>query len=257
MEEFVDSAIKAGLKEVCFLDHFTKRNVRTRNSMTQEEIPQYCHEVQELQKRYADQIRIKVGLEVDFNPKYISLFEDIVGRYQFDCIGSSVHFINDINIVSRHVVREYSQLDTVRLFYSYIEEMFKMINYNYFDIVCHLDVIKKFGLKADLSLMGGYNTLLAEIKKKGLVVELNTSGYAHPVGEPYPSLDILTLCHKADIEVTLGSDAHSPEEVARFFDKGISTLLDVGYRSLTVFDLRRKGTVPILWNKGSAVDNPS
>lgn len=246
MEAYIQRAINIGLREICFLDHLTVSKFEKRHSMTPGEVPFYFQAVQLLKQRYNDVINIRTGLEIDFNPAYIDLFEDIVGTYSFDVIGSSLHFLDDINIASRSSAWRHGKIDTDYLYALYLEQFDRMLNYNYFDIVCHLDVIKKFGWKPSMSFDNEFNRILSKIKIKDLVVELNTSGYNHPIKEAYPSLNIMKKCRRAEICITLGSDAHNPEDVGQHYDRAFSLLLSAGYSHLTTFKERKRATVSIL-----------
>jgi len=43
-------------------------------------------------------------------------------------------------------------------------------------------------------------------------IELNSAGFRKPIGEAYPSLELLELAYEKNIPITFGSDAHSVEQ---------------------------------------------
>jgi len=43
----------------------------------------------------------------------------------------------------------------------------------------------------------------------------------------------------------LGSDAHGPEQVGRYFDDAIRLLKEIGYRELAVFSKRQRSFIPL------------
>ncbi len=250
MEAYIQRAVNIGLREICFLDHLTiRKNDKSANghelSMSPGEVPFYFQAVQHLKKRYHGVINIKVGLETDFNPAYIDLVQDITEKYSFDVIGSSLHFLGDMNIVSGASDWNHGKWDPDHIYLLYLQQIEKMLDYNYFDVVCHLDLIKKFGHKSLKLFDKEFNAILSKIKDKNLVVEVNTSGYNHPAQEIYPGPDIIKKCREAEICVTLGSDAHTPESVGQHFDRALSLLIAAGYKQLTTFARRRSGTVSI------------
>ena len=81
--------------------------------------------------------------------------------------------------------------------------------------------------------------------KRQLCFELNTSGKAAPVCEFYPGRRLLELCFQEGVPVTLGSDAHGPEQVGRYFDDAIRLLKEIGYRELAVFSKRQRSFLPL------------
>ena len=80
---------------------------------------------------------------------------------------------------------------------------------------------------------------------KNLSMELNTSGYNHQTKEVYPSREIIEKCVKLDIGLTLGSDAHRPEEVGRHYDRALALLKASGESQLAVFKRRKPERIPI------------
>jgi len=252
MEAYVQRAVAIGLKEICFLDHLTIRNIDNSGnaighelSMSPGEVPFYFQAVQHLKQRYTGVINIKVGLETDFNPAAIGHIQEIAGRYSFDVIGTSLHFVADMNIASSASEWNHGKWDSDYIYGLYLQQLEKMLDYNYFDVICHLDMIKKFGHKSLQSFDKELDALLSKIKDKNLVVEVNTSGYNHPANEIYPCPDIVKKCQEAGIAVTLGSDAHTPESVGQHFDRALPLLVAAGYKQLTTFTKRRRGTVSI------------
>ena len=83
------------------------------------------------------------------------------------------------------------------------------------------------------------------IAEQNLCLEINTSGLRKPVREIYPAEAILALAKEFHIPLTLGSDAHSPADVARDFDKAIPLVDRYGGGSITVFEQRNRREVSV------------
>lgn len=245
MESYVQSAINFGMSEICFQDHLTIQKSEERLSMAPDEIPFYFHAIQLLKHQYKGIINIKAGIEIDFNPDYTDLFQEIVGTHAFDVVATALHFPGGLNIVSHNSAWRHGGNDTEYVYSLYFEQLEKMLDFNYFDVVCHIDLVKKFGRKSSRSFDKEFNEILLKIKTKNLCVEVNTSGYNHPVRETYPSPDIITKCHKQRISITLGSDAHTPADVGQHYERALPLLLSAGYNHLTTFTKRRSSKVPI------------
>jgi len=241
---YIQAGINIGLKEICFLDHLTFRKYN-KYSMTPEEVPLYFFAIKKLHYLFKNQINVKVGLEIDFNPAYTDIIEKIVQTYSFDVIGSSLHYIEDINIVSRTSPWAKNQYDVEKMYDLYIRQLDKMLDYDYFDVLCHLDLIKKFGNIKQKLFDKKFDIIIYKIKKKQLTVEINTSGYNHPVKEAYPSLDILKKCRDAEIDIVLGSDAHDPANVGQHYDKIFDLLHIVGYEQISTFSRRKRNIIKI------------
>ena len=245
MGAYVKCAIEKGLKEVCFLDHLTLAEPGNRLSMTPGEVPFYFQAVQNLKNSFDGIISVKAGLEVDFSPENKDLVEEIIGTFSFDVIGSSIHFPGSIDIVSSRSDWKQGKFDTDYVHELYFSQFKTMLEYDYFDMICHLDLPKKFGRKPIKTFDKELDEIIITIKEKDLTVELNTGGYNHLVSEPYPAPGIIKKCQNAGVSMTLGSDAHHPDDVGRYFDRAISLLRSGGYTHLASFTGRQRIDVPI------------
>ncbi|WP_456450292.1 PHP-associated domain-containing protein, partial [Hydrogenimonas sp.] len=77
-----------------------------------------------------------------------------------------------------------------------------------------------------------------------LVLEINAAGYRKPIGEAYPSRELLVMAYERDIPITFGSDAHKPEQVG-FKKEAIHALArGVGYTKAAHFKGRDRELVP-------------
>jgi histidinol-phosphatase (PHP family) len=240
MESYVKKAVSTGFREICFLDHLTLTEPGHELSMTPDEVPLYFNAVQALKWKYAGAISIKAGLEVDFNPLHVDMCRKISESFDFDVIGSSIHFPGGTDVVSRRSEWSKGEKDSDYIYGLYLEYLDKMLDYNYFDIVCHLDLVKKFGGKPSRSFQNEFDFIIEKIGRKKLAVEINTSGYTHPAKEAYPSFDIIKKCFRSGVDITIGSDAHAPESIGQYYDAVLPLILEAGYRQISVFTQREK-----------------
>jgi len=245
MEAYVQQAVAIGLREICFLDHLTVSGDGRKNSMHPEEVGLYFQAVQKLKYRYQKQIRVRAGLEVEFSPHHVDMIHKIIRPFSFDAIGSSVHFAGGKNIVSKKEQAGLSETDFRKRCMQYIEAMEQMLACDYFDIICHLDVVKKFHGRLPEDIVHKFDEILSKIRYKNLTVEVNTSGKNHPAQEIYPGVDLLQKCLHKGIEITLASDAHHPDQVGQYGDQMITDLAADGFTHLAGFCRRKRYRIPI------------
>jgi histidinol-phosphatase (PHP family) len=245
MEEYVRQAILAGLSEICFLDHLTLHERGRHMSMAPADVPLYYQTIRRLGHIYKNDILVKAGLEIDYDPQNAPEIKKIIQPYDFDTIGGSVHFIDEMNIVSSKdtKLREMESIDVICD--HYLTLMKKMLEDMDLDIICHLDVTKKFGRRPSAAVKEKFEDILSEIRHRNLALELNTSGFNHAANEFYPDAALLKKCFEKNIRVTLGSDAHEPRQVARHFDDAMALLAETGYRAVTAFHRRAPYDVPL------------
>jgi histidinol-phosphatase (PHP family) len=76
------------------------------------------------------------------------------------------------------------------------------------------------------------------IAASGAVVEVNTGGLARGrVSEPYPSLWILKEFKARGVRAVLNADAHRPEHLLAFRERGLESLRSAGYREMAYLTL--------------------
>lgn len=177
---------------------------------------------------------VKLGIEVDYIPGKVDEIRSILEPYPWDYVIGSVHFLDDWAIdVSPDLGWPGKDVDEV--YAAYFERLGEAIGSGLFDIIAHPDLIKKFGHRPSYDLVAVYERLTSQLKEAGVVLELSSAGLRKPVGEPYPADVLLTMCARAQVPVTLGSDAHRPEDVGAGFDRLVSMARRCGYRELAVF----------------------
>ena len=245
MEAYVQAAIDKNLSTICFLDHLTFQAGGREQAMHPDEVSGYVDAARRLARQYRSTIDVRVGLEVDFSPRHVDQCIQIVNRFDLDVVGGSVHFIDGQDVVSGRSAWSRGELNTGRVYRRYLEVLESMLDYDYLDVVCHLDLPKKFGNRPSPSVRQGFVNLLGKIKARNLAIELNTSGFRYPVKEAFPSQDLLKRCARLQIPVVTGSDAHSPAAVGRDFGPAKKLLQAAGYRHLTAFCHRQRECVPL------------
>ena len=119
-----------------------------------------------------------------------------------------------------------------------------MLAHDYFDILCHLDLPKKFDEDLGSDFEDRLADILARKATRDLAVEVNTSGFDHPAAEAYPSTRVLSALKAAGIGVTVGSDAHRPEEIGRHFARAFDRIHAAGISHLALFTGRLRSEVP-------------
>ena len=219
MEAYVRAAVAKGLQTICFLDHLTLQEGGRHNAMHPREVPMYVDAARRLARQYRDRISVRVGLEVDFSPRHVDRAMDIVNTVDLDVVGSSIHFLAGQDVVSRRSAWARGELSADAVYAEYLAALESMLDYDYFDVVCHLDLPKKYGVHPPPSTVEGLARLLDKVREKNRVVEINSSGWHCLVQEAFPSPALLDRCSRLGIPVVFGSDAHAPDAVGRDFDR--------------------------------------
>ncbi len=244
LEDYIAEAESKQLQEIGFADHFPLGMLgfepRKQVTMNPGELPEYIKQVQAL-KEQTPSLKIKLGIEVDYLPGFENEVKTLLGRYDFDYVIGSIHFMGDWDFTHPVYAEDYKHKDLNRIYRRYFGLVEKVCKSGLFDIIGHIDVVKKFGYRPEGSLDGIRLEIARLLRQTNTCLELNTAGRDAPVGEFYPDREFLALCYSEGVEVTLGSDAHAPDQVGRYFPEALDLLRRSGYRELTVFEGRQKG----------------
>ncbi len=248
-EEYLQAAAARGLREVGFADHFPLGLLgytpRKKVTMEPEEWPEYTAQVRALAAS-AGPVAVKLGVEVDYLPGRGPLLAKLLRGCPVDYVIGSVHFIEEWDFSHPAQVHEYRKRDLAAVYDAYFGLVWEVCAGGFCDILGHVDVIKKFGFRLPEKEMEPYwRRTAALLAETGVCLELNTAGLDAPVGECYPGGRLLELCAAAGVPVTLGSDAHAPDQVGRHFPEAVECLRRAGFREISRFTQRRRIPVPL------------
>ena len=248
MDAYVQRAIELGFRDFGFSDHshWMLHDTQKRYAMLADEQDNYVAEVQRLQAEYnrdgAHPFHIRLGMEMDFIPSRLGLAREVQRRYDWDYIIGSVHNIGFEKLQEKALYESYTIDDVCEL---YFHQLKTMIRERFCDIIGHIDLPKKMGSRPKSGLLYYIEPLIPDLLASGIAVEINTSGQDNPAQEFMPGWEVVEALATAGVPLTLGSDAHAPQQVGRYFAKALAGLKTIGVQELVRFERRQKIAVPL------------
>ena len=106
-----------------------------------------------------------------------------------------------------------------------------------FGTMAHPDLPERMrneGFAATIDLSSLWDEMAACAHDTGRRVELSTAGWRKGVGDYYPSRGLLERFCRADVPITVGSDAHVPGDICSGIREAFAHAWDLGYRSIEV-----------------------
>ena len=236
VDEYVQRAIELGIDIYGFSEH-APMDFDPKYRLAFEEMSAYTADILSAKKRYKDDISILLGYEVDWLQGHMS---EKVLNADVDYLIGSVHFIDKWSFDNPEFIGGWKNKDIDEIWKAYFEATEAMAKSGKFDVVGHLDLIKvfKFMPKQDVRVLA--KDVLKAIKKSNMVMEVNTAGLRKPVGELYPSKDLLEEAYALGIPITFSSDAHAVDQIGAGYDLATSIARDVGYTKAVTFQGRDK-----------------
>jgi len=217
--EFIERALELGISEIAFTDHIPlPEDFDLEHRMTLSEMEIYQRWINDAKTRYPE-IKIKLGIEADYYEGFEDYLSKFLSVYDFDLVIMAVHFIR--HWPNGNWVFDYNFPDkSIKEIYTDYISIVKMgVCTGLFDIVGHVDMIKKTGESLLDKIPHEIADLLKLVKENEMAVEINTSGYRKPVNESYPGFDWLPELSRLEIPICTGSDAHKPDQVALHYDE--------------------------------------
>ncbi|MEM7383968.1 MAG: histidinol-phosphatase HisJ family protein [Verrucomicrobiota bacterium] len=239
--EYVETAARLGIREIGFTDHSPMRQPFDDWRMAWEDFPRYLEMVETARKRGTELgVTVRLGLECDYLPGHEDWLKELSAAAEFDYLIGSVHYLDDDLVVDHpeHLSRLQEQ-PAAEVWTRYWNLYARAIRTELFDIMAHPDLPKKFGHVPEGDLRPYFQESIDTLSRAGSCIEINTAGLRKPIAEMYPSAAFLTSAHEAGIPLTIGSDAHAPDEVGADFDRALDLARRCGYTEVLTFEKRR------------------
>ncbi len=231
IDEMAISAIEKGLSQITITDHMPLP-FDTRYTMNKHMVDQYKLALRQAQSKFSGKLKINMGIELEFVPEY-RFWVHSISKMGWDYTIASVHrlSINGYSQLVNGTIDEFKSLfkhfdyDIRALYRVYYKTLQEALSTGWFDIAAHLDVIKKHNVdstyfnEADPYYRALVVKTLDIIKEQGMKMEINTSGFNHPIKEQYPSHWIIQEAQNKGIPIVLSSDSHSPDTLGQYFHK--------------------------------------
>jgi histidinol-phosphatase (PHP family) len=248
--DMAEAALKRGLSEICFTDHYDILDFDGNYAPYYDWAP--ARQQQQLAlERWGDQIRIGYGLELGNVPVDFAASDRALQEPGLDMVICSVHNLSlDAQGLDFYEVHYnspelcYAHLD------NYFASMQRSVAWGNFDVLGHVPYPLRYMRQRDgqdVSLER-YTPLirhiLRQIVEKGKAVEVNTKGWCPALEQDY--LRLISDYHDLGGElVTVGCDAHAPEDVGAYLPRVYEMLRMVGFRYVTVYRERQPHPIPL------------
>lgn len=246
MEEMILAGIRKGLSRMCFTEH------NDFDHPVSEDIPKdsmllnpdsYLSDLLYYKEKYKDKIDVLFGVELGLQPHVAKENAAFAKTHNYDFIIASSHVCHRKD---PYLLSFYEGRSQKEAYLEYFESILENLNlYSDFDVYGHLDYVVRYGPKRD----EGYSykqykpvldAILQKLVDNGRGIEINTGGLKYGIRDMNPCQDILCRYRELGGEiVTIGSDAHTPGQIASSFDRAEQSLSACGFDYYCTFEKRK------------------
>ena len=243
VEEMAMGAIKNGINVIAITDHadigyYKEHGVRAliKNSVRETTL---------ISQQFSDRLKILTGIELGEGIWNMDLTKELLDDHGYDVVIGSVHIVRYEGFSMPYSQIDFSRMDKEvldRYLKMYFDDVLEMVKTVPCDIMAHLScpfryINGKYNLKIDTRL---YRQQILEILryiiKNSIAMEINTSGK-----DTMPEGWIIEEFKKmGGYLITLGSDAHTPENIGKDFEKTIQALKNLGFDGYYYFEKRQR-----------------
>ena len=247
VEEMCRAAIEKGFTGIAITDHCNADTCISDDAYRK--ILKSGEEARRLNKKYEGVLSVTAGVEMSDILRKPDYAKRLIKALDPDCIILSVHNIMRKN-PTEHLSRmdfgsmDGSEIDSV--IKVYFSELLRAVKEADYDICAHLTlpfryINGKYGKKADVSkYMTEIKKVLSVLIDRNKALEINTSNLSHMLRDFMPSEDIVRLYREMGGKlVTIGTDAHVPENIDAGFKDGAAMLKRLGFTSYVYYKNRR------------------
>ncbi len=246
MWDMVRAEAAVGVGALCFTNHcdLFRWQDDEPNPLCRDVTHQSVEKLREMRLEHRPPIEVRLGLELSEGHRDPALAAALASDEALDFVLGSLHFLPGYgDFYFQHYT---SQEQCEALFDLYLDELQQVAAQDFYDVLAHLGYARRYmrrdGVDAAMTLArfgDKVEQVLRTAIGKGKGLEINCSGIRDGCG-PFPSEEILRLYRSLGGEViTVGSDAHTPENAAKGLREGFQILRQCGFAYVTVFRRRK------------------
>lgn len=208
--------------------------------------------VTKLKEKYEGRLNLICGTEMGQATHNFEIAEKIISDSRLDFVIGSMHQLPRTEDFAFLDYGAMSENEIYSLAERYFLEIHKLCQWGKFDVLGHLTYNLRYikgnaGIDLDITR---FDEIIAEslrlLAEKGRGIEINTSGYRQKYGDSFPSLKYVKLFRDLGGEIiSVGSDAHTVEDLGKNVKDGAETALAAGFKHLCYFKERKPQFIKI------------
>ncbi len=239
-EEYVRAAVEAGFELLGFSDHgaipFDGGYVSSMR-MSMPEVEGYLSSVRDLARRYKGEIDIRLGMEYEYFPEYLSLYRDLLSSGKLDYILLGNHF--DLDERRGMYFGRCTRAEHLR---RYVDTALAAMQTGLFACFVHPDLFLHSYPRFDAAARQASRDLCAGAKSMDIPLEYNLLGLEKQAegvpGLGYPHAAFWEIAAEEGCTAIIGVDAHRPGALIEYgYEEACATLDSLGIRRVSTLDI--------------------
>jgi len=250
VDELAAAAYRHGVTVLTITDH-APYPIDTNNRLLEAELQDYFHDIARVKAQYAGRMTILAGLECDYTAGCTDYLQAMLAPWPLDFVIGAIHYVGEeqVKVWDLPRLHEPAVLDV------YFDTLREMVTCGLFDAIAHVDTLLR-GVPEN-EVYARLASLLPLFAEHGVAYELNASGLRKsvycpvegkesPPGMPsYPSRRAVDALLNTGAAMTIGSDAHDPNDAGLGLRPLLEELHGMGLQDLVYYVQRQPIKVPV------------
>jgi len=189
-------------------------------------LDEYFSFIEKLRKKH----KVLAGIEVcNFQDQEAAA--KILRAYPFDYIIGSVHFLRGWAYDTAAIKAEWDNHPLTDIYEWYAQEAEKLAAAGLYDALGHPFNIRLYRYFPDFDVTPYLARVARAMKAADMIVDLNTGTYyRYSIEEFSPYPDFMRMANACGLPIITTSDAHKPEDCARYNEEAVQYARSFGYR---------------------------
>ncbi len=248
LELVLQQAARMGLSHVCTTDHMDLVS-REGDVLEDWDWTAALEQHERAQQSAPKGVEVRLGAELNSAHLYTERNRRLIGQAPLDLVVGSVHNTSPKLGGEDFILWQYTDEQTCfRALDDYFDSLITLSGVDYIDVLAHIPYTLRYMTDRDgipLSLeryRPQLEVIFTNLIRRGAGIEVNTNR-----GKSLADYrDLLAQYRQLGGEiVTIGTDAHRPEDIGKGVREAAELLRELGYRYYTVYRRRRPEFIPL------------
>ena len=244
-------ALEIGLSDIAFTDHLdVNGEVEKLYDFPFDPAASFAA-MMEVKEKYKGRLNVVCGIELGNPTQYPEAARAVLNAHPYEFVIGSLHNLRGVpdfyhmnfDTMSDGLIRQ--------LFDRSLDETLEMVCFEGMTTLGHMTYMHRYVARSGkkLDLKPYYEKITAiydQLIHRDVALEINVSSLWKGLGMPMPSMELLKLYKDCGGKlVTIGSDAHAPENLGKAIRKGYAILETVGFHEVVTIENGQRVLRPI------------
>lgn len=253
VEELCEKALELKLNTITITDHMEVPELalgaKSEYGDMKKQIAKSLKDIVRCQEIYKGRINVLKGIEMGEPMHDIKLTHKAFNIGEYDFVLASVHNLKNME---DFYYLDYNKLDVKNLLTEYFNELLDTAQNADFDSLAHLTyplryIAERTDIKVDLEdYKEIIDSIFIALIEREKALEINTSGLFKELKCTLPDISLVKRFKELGGKyVTVGSDAHNCENLAKGIDQGIEVVRTCGFKHYSIYENRTPRMIEI------------